>query len=131
KNLDSDQNKNQGKTLTGKIYMTQNKMSSYVPIEINNVVSEATYNSAKVSLELSNGTSEVEKYYYGIEENNNTRSASDVEYIESDVAEYTFTNLEENQEYTIYSYVVDKNKVKSNIYTTNITTEEYDVPVIN
>ena len=131
KNLDSDQNKNQGKTLTGKIYMTQNKMSSYVPIEINNVVSEATYNSAKVSLELSNGTSEVEKYYYGIEENTNTRSASDVEYIESDVAEYTFTNLEENQEYTIYSYVVDKNKVKSNIYTTNITTEEYDVPVIN
>ena len=66
KNLDSDQNKNQGKTLTGKIYMTQNKMSSYVPIEINNVVSEATYNSAKVSLELSNGTSEVEKYYYRI-----------------------------------------------------------------
>ncbi len=131
KNLDSDQNKNQGKTLTGKIYMTQNKMSSYVPIEINNVESEATYNSAKVSLELSNGTSEVEKYYYGIEENTNTRSASDVEYIESDVAEYTFTNLEENQEYTIYSYVVDKNKVKSNIYTTNITTEEYDVPVIN
>ena len=131
KNLDSNQNENQGKTLSGKIYMTQNKMSSYVPIEINNVVSEATYNSAKVSLELSNGTSEVEKYYYGIEENTNMRSASDVEYIESDVAEYTFTNLEENQEYTIYSYVVDKNKVKSNIYTTNITTEEYDVPVIN
>ena len=130
-NLDSDQNDNTGKTLTGKLYLTQDQMSSYELTEINNIETTTTYNSIDATLDLTNGSGEVSKYYYGIEETSATRSAETVEYTESDSANYEFTNLESNTEYTIYSYVVDENKIKSNVYQTNITTDEYDVPTID
>ena len=130
-NLDSDQNANTGKTLTGKLYMTQEQMSSYELTQINNIDSSTTYNSITVTPEITNGSGAVEKYYYGIEEATGTRSAETVEYVESDSANYEFTNLKSNTEYTVYSYVVDENDIKSNIYSTNVTTNEYENPTID
>ena len=130
-NLDSDQNANTGKTLTGKLYITQDQMSSYELTQINNIESTTSYNSINATLDITQGSGAVEKYYYGIEEATGTRSAETVEYVESDSANYEFTNLKSNTEYTIYSYVVDENDIKSNVYSTNVTTSEYEVPVIN
>ena len=130
-NLDSDQNDNTGKTLTGKLYLTQDQMSSYELTEINNIETTTTYNSIDATLDLTTGSGEVSNYYYGIEETSATRSAETAEYTESDSSNYEFTNLKSNTEYTIYSYVVDENKIKSNVYQTNITTDEYDVPTID
>ena len=130
-NLDSDQNANTGKTLTGKLYITQDQMSSYELTEINNIESTTSYNSINATLDITNGSAAVSKYYYGIEEATGTRSAETVEYIESDEPSHTFSNLQPNSSYTIYSYVVDENDIKSNVYSTNVTTSEYEVPVIN
>ena len=130
-NLDSDQNDNTNKTLTGKLYITQDQMSSYELTQINNIDATTTYNSIDATLDLTSGSAPVSKYYYGIEETSATRSAETVEYTESDSSNYEFTNLKSNTEYTIYSYVVDENKIKSNVYQTNITTDEYNVPTID
>ncbi len=130
-NLDSDQNANTGKSLTGKLYITQDQMSSYELTEINNIETTTTYNSIDATLDITNGSAEVSKYYYGIERVNNARSAETVEYEESDTPNYKFTNLESNTEYTIYSYVEDENKIKSNVYSTNVITSEYEIPTVN
>ena len=130
-NLNSDQNANTNKTLTGKLYLTQEQMSSYELTQISNIDATTTYNSIDATLDITNGSAAVSKYYYGIEKTNNTRSAETVEYVESDSSSYKFTNLEANTEYTIYSYVEDENKIKSNVYSTNITTSEYEIPKID
>ena len=142
-NLDTDQNKNTGKTLSGKLYVTKEKMSSYELTKITNVETETTYNSIKTTLQVASGTSPIEKYYYGIEKissdatgyaNNNSLKRlafSDVSLIESDKSTYTFTNLEDNATYKIYSYGIDKNKIKTNMYETEITTNTYNIAKIN
>ena len=148
-NLDSNQNANMNKTFSAKLYLTQDKMSSYNPVQITNLEATQTYNSIDTTLNLSNGTADVEKYYFGIEESNSAQayinnnnngivrlnnkiiaSADTVEYQESDTPNYKFTNLKENTEYTIYSYVEDVNGIKSNIYETRVVTNEYDLPSI-
>ena len=142
-NLDTDQTKNTGKTLSGKLFITKEKMSSYELTKITNVETETTYNSIKTTLQVANGTSPIEKYYYGIEKissdatgyaNNNSLKRlafSDVSLIESDKPTYTFKNLEDNATYKIYSYGIDKNKIKTNMYETEITTNSYNVAKIN
>ena len=147
-NLDSNQNDNMNKTFSAKLYLTQEKMSSYNPVQVTSVNAIPTYNSIDTTLNLSNGTADAEKYYFGIEEtngslgyvNNNNgvvklnnkilASADTVEYIESDTPNYKFTGLLENTEYTIYSYVVDANDIKSNVYETQVVTSEYDLPSV-
>ncbi len=122
-------------------------MSSYELTQISNIDATTTYNSIDATLDITNGSAAVSKYYYGIEKTseaiayNNTNSlkklsntlasAEDVEYVESDTPNYEFTNLEANTEYTIYSYVEDENKIKSNVYSTNITTSEYEIPTVD
>ena len=145
-NLDSDQNANTGKTLTGKLYMTQDKMSSYELTEVNSISTTVTYNSVTVTPQITQGSAAIEKYYYGIEKNtetmaynnvskltklSNLASVEDVEFIETDEASYTFSNLEANSSYTVYSYTADENKIKSNVYSTTVTTGTYGVPTID
>ena len=127
-NLDSNQNANMNKTFSAKLYLTQDKMSSYNPVQITSVNATPTYNSIDTTLNLSNGTADAEKYYFGIKEAN---SEEEVSYNEEDTPNYKFTGLLENTEYTIYSYVVDANDIKSNVYETNITTSEYDLTTID
>ena len=140
-NLDSDQNANTGKSLTGKLYITQDQMSSYELTEINNIETTTTYNSIDATLDITNGSAEVSKYYYGIEKveetsrlkklSNILSSVEDVKYIESDTPNYEFTNLEPETEYTIYSYVEDENKIKSNVYETTVETGTFVAPMVN
>ena len=142
-NLDTDQTKNTGKTLSGKLFITKEKMSSYELTKITNVETETTYNSIKTTLQVASGTSPIEKYYYGIEKissdatgyaNNNSLKRlafNDVSLIESDKPTYTFKNLEDNATYKIYSYGIDKNKIKTNMYETEITTNSYNIAKIN
>ncbi len=147
-NLDSDQQANTEKNLTAKLYMTQEQMSSYELIAINNISTSTTYNSVTANLDITDGSASASKYYYGIEETNGATayiennnqlqrlsntlaSAETVEYIESDSASYTFSNLEPNKEYTVYSYVVDTNNIKSNVYETTVTTGEYNLATVD
>ena len=146
-NLDSNQNANLDKNFSAKIYMTTDKMSSYNPIQVTNIDADTTYNTVDTTLSLTNGTAPAEKYYFAIEEAdntqayvnnnngvvrlNNTLAASDtVEFIEHDSINYEFKNLKENTEYIIYSYVEDTNRIKSNVYETRITTNEYVLPSV-
>ena len=147
-NLDSDQNANTNKTLTGRLYLTQEQMSSYELAQIKNVESSTTYNTINVTPEITSGSAEVKTYFFGIEEttdsavaynsenkltklSNTLASIDDISFIESDTPDYKFSNLEPNTEYTIYSYVEDENNIKSNVYSTNITTDEYELPIID
>ena len=57
-NLDSNQNANTGKTLTGKLYITQDQMSSYELTEINNFETSTTYNSITVTPNITPGSFE-------------------------------------------------------------------------
>ena len=138
-NLNSDQDVNTGKTLSGKLYLTQEQMSSYELTEVNSVDATTTYNSITVTPEVTPGSASIDKYYYGIENTTDTvaynstnkltklsntlASVEDVNFIESDESSYTFSNLEPSSSYTVYSYTVDENKIKSNVYSTSITTE--------
>ena len=144
-NLDTDQVKNMGKTLTGKLYLTREKMSSYELTQISSVEPTTTYNSITANLNVSEGTAEIEKYYFGIEKvSSNTTGyiqkqipyikqlgVSDVKFIETDKPSYTFSNLDDNATYKVYSYGIDKNKIKTNIYETEITTNAYNNPKVN
>lgn len=123
-------------------------MSSYIPIQITSMNASPTYNTIGTNVNISNGTAKAEKYYFGIEEVNTTigyenqqkvirlnnniiASAATVEYYESDNPNYEFKNLKANTRYIIYSYVVDENGIRSNIYQTEIVTNEYRLATIS
>ena len=62
---------------------------------------------------------------------NTIASVEDIDFIESDEASHTFSNLQPNSTYTVYSYTVDENNIKSNMYSTEITTDEYELPTVD
>ena len=142
-NLDTDQSKNMGKSLSGKLFVTSDKMNSYELSKITNMTTKTTYNSIDTTLEVEQGSAEVNKYFYGIEKtssnvtgyvNNNIVkkvALKDVTFVETDKNTYKFDNLSDNSVYKIYSYGVDKNGIKTNLYETEVTTSEYNYPVVN
>ena len=142
-NLDTDQSKNMGKSLSGKLFVTSDKMNSYELSKITNMTTKTTYNSIDTTLEVEQGSAEVNKYYYGIEKTssnvtgyvNNNRvkkvALKDVNFVETDKNTYKFDNLSDNSVYKVYSYGVDKNGIKTNLYETEVTTSEYNNPVVN
>ena len=142
-NLDTDQSKNMGKSLSGKLFVTSDKMNSYELSKITNMTTKTTYNSIDTTLEVEQGSAEVNKYYYGIEKvssnvtgyvNNGTVkkvALKDVNFVETDKNTYRFDNLSDNSVYKVYSYGVDKNGIKTNLYETEVTTNEYNNPVVN
>ena len=142
-NLDTDQSKNMGKSLSGKLFVTSDKMNSYELSKITNMTTKTTYNSIDTTLEVEKGSAEVNKYFYGIEKtssnvtgyvNNGTVkkvALKDVNFVETDKNTYKFDNLSDNSVYKVYSYGVDKNGIKTNLYETEVTTSEYNNPVVN
>ncbi len=142
-NLDTDQSKNMGKSLSGKLFVTSDKMNSYELSKITNMTTKTTYNSIDTTLEVEQGSADVNKYFYGIEKtssnvtgyvNNDTVkkvALKDVTFVETDKNTYKFDNLSDNSVYKIYSYGVDKNGIKTNLYETEVTTSEYNNPVVN
>ena len=142
-NLDTDQSKNMGKSLSGKLFVTSDKMNSYELSKITNMTTKTTYNSIDTTLEVEQGSADVNKYFYGIEKtssnvtgyvNNDTVkkvALKDVTFVETDKNTYKFDNLSDNSVYKVYSYGVDKNGIKTNLYETEVTTSEYNNPVVN
>ena len=142
-NLDTDQSKNMGKSLSGKLFVTSDKMNSYELSKITNMTTKTTYNSIDTTLDVEKGTADVNKYYYGIEKvssnvtgyvnNSGVKKVAlkDVTFVETDKNTYKFDNLSDNFVYKVYSYGVDKNGIKTNLYETEVTTNEYNNPVVN
>ena len=142
-NLDTDQSKNMGKSLSGKLFVTSDKMNSYELSKITNMTTKTTYNSIDTTLEVEQGSAEVNKYFYGIEKTssnvtgyvNNSSvkkvALKDVTFVETDKNTYKFDNLSDNSVYKVYSYGIDKNGIKTNLYETEVTTSEYNNPVVN
>ena len=142
-NLDTDQSKNMGKSLSGKLFVTSDKMNSYELSKITNMTTKTTYNSIDTTLEVEQGTADVNKYFYGIEKvssnvtgyvnNGSVKKVAlkDVTFVETNKNTYKFDNLSDNSVYKIYSYGVDKNGIKTNLYETEVTTSEYNYPVVN
>ena len=142
-NLDTDQSKNMGKSLSGKLFVTSDKMNSYELSKITNMTTKTTYNSIDTTLEVEQGSAEINKYFYGIEKissnvtgyvnNSGVKKVAlkDVTFVETDKNTYKFDNLSDNSVYKVYSYGVDKNGIKTNLYETEVTTSEYNNPVVN
>ena len=142
-NLDTDQSKNMGKNLSGKLFVTSDKMNSYELSKITNMTTKTTYNSIDTTLEVEKGSAEINKYFYGIEKissnvtgyvnNNSVKKVAlkDVTFVETDKNTYKFDNLSDNSVYKVYSYGIDKNGIKTNLYETEVTTSEYNYPVVN
>ncbi|MBD8923075.1 hypothetical protein EGR52_06585 [bacterium] len=124
-NLDSNQSNNSGKAFSGKLYMTKEKLDTYKPAKISNVTTTSTYNSVSANLDVTKGSSEIVKYYYGKQIAKDATTIDKVEFVESTDPNYRFTGLKDNETYKIYSYAVDKNGFKSNVYETEVTTDTY------
>ena len=142
-NLDTDQSKNMGKSLSGKLFVTSDKMNSYELSKITNMTTKTTYNSIDTTLDVENGSADINKYFYGIEKTSSNATGyvnnsgikkvalKDVTFVETDKNTYKFDNLSDNSVYKVYSYGVDKNGIKTNLYETEVTTSEYNYPVVN
>ncbi len=143
-NLDKDQNKNAGKSFTGKVYITKDDLKENDLIKVNSITSTTTTNSINVDLKIGNEIGQVDKYYFAIEETTekpediqteSVASALAKEYTASPKATYEFTTINEeplkaSQNYKIYGYGVDTKGFRSNIYETIVTTDEYQIPTI-
>ena len=150
-NLDTDQNLNTGKILTGSIYVTKEDMTTYSLAELNAIrtshinevtgeeESNITYNSITAEVTATSGSEGLSTYYFGIEEQTESTGylklanqvIDGIEYYESSVPSYTFTGLKDNTNYTIYAFVEDGAGFKSNIYETTVKTNEYILPQVN
>ena len=142
-NLDTDQSKNMGKSLSGKLFVTSDKMNSYELSKITNMTTKTTYNSIDTTLDVEKGSADINKYYYGIEKTSSNVTGyvnnsgvkkvalKDVNFVETDKNTYKFDNLSDNSVYKVYSYGIDKNGIKTNLYETEVTTNEYNNPVVN
>ena len=79
---------------------------------INPVVNSVT--TTNVSVSATNGTNNIQTYYYSI--NNGS-------YVSSSSNTYTFSGLSQGTTYNIRVYVTDTNGIDSNVYTINAETE--------
>ncbi|MDE6284144.1 MAG: hypothetical protein K2M17_00140 [Bacilli bacterium] len=143
-NLDSDQNANQGKVLNGRFYITTEQAPTYELAEINTLETNISANSIEAILNYKKGSAENDKYYFAIEEKTDNlayvstgnmvarlaNTTNQPSYIESSEPRYKFNNLKLATAYKIYSYIVDGNGISSGIYTAEITTGEYQLPVV-
>jgi len=145
-NLDANQNANGGKTFKGYILMQDEGVATYEIPQVNAISqNSATYNTITTDLNVTKGTEEISKYYYGYEEVveptamlgnnilrlNNEVNKENIVFEESDTSTYTFTNLKPKTTYKIYAYVKDAQGVSSNISDAQLSTEEYLLANIN
>ncbi|MDE6284160.1 MAG: hypothetical protein K2M17_00220, partial [Bacilli bacterium] len=145
-NLNSNQNDNKGKKLIGRVYITTEDEDTYKLAKIHSINATITSDTIVANLVHEKGTEEIDKFYYAIIENKNeiayvesrnnkvkrlSAKEEQLQYKESTEPTFTFTDLRAETSYTIYSYAVDKNGIKSNVYETNLTTKEgFNVPRI-
>ena len=83
--------------------------------KINNVTaSNISTNSITINVQASGTISDIEKYYYAINE---------TEYMSSTENFYTFNGLTAGVTYNLKIYVVDKNGIKSDVYNLDVATK--------
>ena len=144
-NYDRDQSKNAGKSFDGQILISKDSFENYTPNTINTLSATKSGTSLTVNLNVEQGTNEIDKYYYAIEETNgiamldseskvqrlsNRLAASNLTYVESNSSTYTFTNLSSTKDYKVSAYAIDKKKIKSNTYEYNVYSGSYVYPSI-
>ena len=144
-NYNKDQTKNAGKKFDAQLIISKDNFSDYTPNTINTLSASKSGNNLTVNLNVENGSNEIDKYYYAIEETNglamldselkvkrlsNTLAASNLTYVESTSSTYTFTNIKTDTNYNVYAYAVDNKKVKTNTYNYKYTSN-YNLPVIS
>ena len=143
-NYNLDQSKNAGKSFSGQVLISKDSFDNYTPNTINTLSATKSGSNLTVNLSVENGSNEIDKYYYAIEEkssiayNTNTlsvkrlanTSTQSLSYVESTSSSYTFTGIDDSKNYEIYAYVVDKNKIKSNTYSYKYS-NSINYPLIN
>ena len=146
-NYNADQSKNAGKSFSGQVLISKDSFDDYTPNTINTLSATKSGTNLTVNLNVEQGSNEIDKYYYAIEESNgiamlnnnenivqrlsNKIAANTLTYVESTSSSYTFTNLNSSKNYKVSAYIVDKKKLKSNTYEYNYYSDNYVYPVIN
>ena len=146
-NYNADQSKNAGKSFSGQVLISKDSFDDYTPNTINTLSATKSGTNLTVNLNVEQGSNEIDKYYYAIEESNgiamlsdntnkvqrlsNKLAASTLTYVESTSSSYTFTNLNSSKDYKVSAYAIDKNKIKSNTYEYNFYSDNYVYPVIS
>ena len=144
-NYDKDQSANAGKSFSGQVLISKDSFEDYTPNTINTLSATKSGSNLTVNLNIDQGSNEIDKYYYAIEEKSavaytntsnikmlaSTLSSSSINYIESTSSSYTFTNIDASKNYNVYAYAIDKNKIKTNTYEFNFYSDSYVYPVIN
>ena len=145
-NYNADQSKNAGKSFSGQVLISKDSFDDYTPNTINTLSATKSGTNLTVNLNVEQGSNEIDKYYYAIEESNgiamlnnnenkvqrlsNKLAANTLTYVESTSSSHTFTGITDNSEYEIYAYAVDKKKIKTNTYSYNLSTTSYILPSI-
>ena len=145
-NYDLDQSGNAGKSFNGQILISKDSFDNYTPNTINTLSATKSGTNLTVNLNVEQGSNEIDKYYYAIEETNglaildntskvqrlsNRLAVSNLTYVESSSSSHTFTNLNSTKDYKVSAYVIDKKKIKSNTYEYNVSSGTYVYPTIS
>ncbi len=145
-NYNKDQSANAGKSFAGQILISKDTFDNYTPNTINTLSATKSGTNLTVNLNVEQGSNEIDKYYYAIEETNgialidntskvqrlsNRLAVSNLTYVESNSSTHTFTNLNSTKDYKVSAYVIDKKKIKSNTYEYNVSSGSYIYPTIS
>ena len=145
-NYNKDQSANAGKSFAGQILISKDSFDNYTPNTINTLSATKSGTNLTVNLNVEQGSNEIDKYYYAIEETNgialldntskvqrlsNRLAVSNLTYVESTSSTYTFTNLSSTKDYKVSAYVIDKKKIRSNTYEYNLYSDSYVYPNID
>ena len=145
-NYNKDQSANAGKSFDGQILISKDTFDNYTPNTINTLSATKSGTNLTVNLNVEQGSNEIDKYYYAIEETNgialldntskvqrlsNRLAVSNLTYVESSSSSHTFTNLNSTKDYKVSAYVIDKKKIKSNTYEYNVSSGSYIYPTIS
>ena len=145
-NYNKDQSANAGKTFSGQILISKDTFDNYTPNTINTLSATKSGANLTVNLNVEQGSNDIDKYYYAIEETNgialidntskvqrlsNRLAVSNLTYVSSTSSSHTFTNLSSTKDYKVSAYVIDKKKIKSNTYEYNVSSGTYVYPTIS
>ena len=144
-NYDKDQSANAGKSFSGQVLISKDSFEDYTPNTINTLSATKSGSNLTVNLNVEQGSNEIDKYYYAIEDTNglamldseskvqrlSNTLAANTTYVEGTSNTYTFKNLNSTKDYKVSAYVIDKKKIRSNTYEYNVYSGTYVYPTIN
>lgn len=136
-----DQNDNTNKTVNGKVIITtKDDIETYKIPYINTVDATVSKNSIVATASMQEkSTNEVKQYFFAIENQGVATIATETEktkdqindWVEESEPTHTFSGLEYNTNYIVYSYAVDSEGLESNLYSTEIVATDIKLPKIS